>query len=391
MPATKSQQLLEQLLDPEVADALWKTIPAFHMRDRSRWDGVIKRSKNKRLVAGLKRLSVMPFRNFEESATLLKFCLKEMPQVEAQCEAKNDSPKKQLCALLRSFVVMALQGRSLYPYDPIALGTRVLRIINGTSRCSKQFKLLADVLTDPNDGTPRAGWNTVVSKSSRRLIEHETELGLHWFDGFVAAKHKLNEYCEKVTRNRQFREDWQNIKSSFQVASYQGAFGVIWPSWNKDTAAPATLNPDTEIGRFFVVFDFFCWKWFLSGMCDDTAFVETPRYRLTPVGTEIFIPGYLSLDAHRDVLWKRVLELHRARGVPRQGAKLTNNRKQRNVQLKNILQAELEARKKGLRGEDRYVHLKTKAGLHRDCDDSYVHRLLHQAKQMFPASHAQPQ
>lgn len=38
-------------------------------------------------------------------------------------------------------------------------------------------------------------------------------------------------------------------------------------------------------------------------------------------GKASFIPGYWSFDAARDLDWGRILELHRARGIPRQGVK----------------------------------------------------------------------
>ena len=59
---------------------------------------------------------------------------------------------------------------------------------------------------------------------------------------------------------------------------------------------------------------------------------------------EVFIPGYLSLDPHRDILWDEVVRLHRARGVPRQGPKIAADRKQRMDFFERLLRADQEAR-----------------------------------------------
>jgi hypothetical protein len=46
---------------------------------------------------------------------------------------------------------------------------------------------------------------------------------------------------------------------------------------------------------------------------------------LTPFGTMIFIPAYWSFDPKRDVNWRAITALHKARGVAKQGAKLSAN------------------------------------------------------------------
>ncbi|PYJ30714.1 MAG: hypothetical protein DMF24_11430 [Verrucomicrobia bacterium] len=46
---------------------------------------------------------------------------------------------------------------------------------------------------------------------------------------------------------------------------------------------------------------------------------------LTPFGTMIFIPAYWSFDARRDLNWRAITALHKARGVRKQGSKLGAN------------------------------------------------------------------
>ena len=74
---------------------------------------------------------------------------------------------------------------------------------------------------------------------------------------------------------------------------------------------------------------------------------------LTPFGTMIFIPAYRSFDPKRDLNWRAITTLHKARGVRKQGAKLGVN--QLAARLESIYAAELskEANLRKLRGEAR--------------------------------------
>ena len=138
--------------------------------------------------------------------------------------------------------------------------------------------------------------------------------------------------------------------------------------------------PNLELTRdcFQVVFDFFCWKWFRWGMKGDEPLVEKLPSTITPYGTQIFIPGSWSFDAARDVDSKKLLHLHRARGVSKQGVKLAANRQNRAGQLARLKQANEAARRQRLRCEARYAFLKEQAGLSPLTDDAQVRRMLRQ-------------
>jgi hypothetical protein len=77
--------------------------------------------------------------------------------------------------------------------------------------------------------------------------------------------------------------------------------------------------------RFHAVFDVFCQRWHLYGMRGDRPLLLKLTANLTPFGTMIFIPAYWSFDPKRDLNWRAITALHKARGVPRQGPKLRAN------------------------------------------------------------------
>ncbi len=99
---------------------------------------------------------------------------------------------------------------------------------------------------------------------------------------------------------------------------------------------------------------------------------------LTPFGTQIFIPGFWSLDPTRDINWAKVTRLHRARGISRQGEKLIENRKALAKLIEKVVAADRTARRQGLRGEARYVFIKKSAGLSVEMDNAEIRHYLRQ-------------
>jgi len=77
--------------------------------------------------------------------------------------------------------------------------------------------------------------------------------------------------------------------------------------------------------RFHAVFDVFCQRWHLYGMRGDQPLLLKLTANLTPFGTMIFIPAYWSFDPKRDLNWRAITALHKAREVPKQGPKLSAN------------------------------------------------------------------
>ena len=101
-----------------------------------------------------------------------------------------------------------------------------------------------------------------------------------------------------------------------------------------------------------------------------------PSVNLTPYGTQIFIPSYLSFDPRRDLDLGAIAALHRARGVPRQGAALAEGRRLRLAKATAVARADQTARRRGLRGSARYDFIRRTAKLHPDTDEAHIRRLL---------------
>lgn len=107
----------------------------------------------------------------------------------------------------------------------------------------------------------------------------------------------------------------------------------------------------------------FCWKWYLWGMAGDEPLLLKTSVNVTADGTQLFIPGYLSLDSKRDFAFNRINQVHRARGsVKKQGAAFAESREQFEKLCKAARAAEREGRRQGLKGEALMDYVMEKVG-----------------------------
>lgn len=334
------------------------------------------------LVTDLRRLWLLPFADVRAGADLLLFRAGELRDLRRAFAQTNDREGLRLCALFELLVGMALQGFSVIPQNPAHLAQQVAEALRLPGRHRAPLRPLLELLTDETTHQSRTGLNTAEAADPEAIIEseHERREGLMertWKAGF-----KYHDFAAAVPGHPEFQRDWHQLKDGFAVAQYADPDGIIRRSGLQEGNWRRPVGSDLarEESRFRVAFDFFCWKWFLYGMRGDEPLVQKLACTLTPFGTQIFIPAYWSFDPKRDLNWARILRLHRARGVARQGAKLNSGRRQRREQLHRLAQAATEARRRGLRGEARYTFLKRAAGLTQRTDDAQVRRMLREAR-----------
>ena len=97
---------------------------------------------------------------------------------------------------------------------------------------------------------------------------------------------------------------------------------------------------------------------------------------LTPFGTMIFIPAYWSLDPKRDLNWRSFTALHKARGVPKQGSKLSANQLAACSEAIRAANLAKEADALKLKGEAWASWMREKLKLDPRTDDRQVRRIL---------------
>lgn len=351
------------------------------------YDAVAKRARlpaaaRQDLADCLRGVRLLVFVDFEAVAELLVFKFAELPALKERLAAAQESAGLRLVALFEYLLEMAMQGNSLFPQSPARLAAVAREALKSGRFDEARLAPLAELLLDPQTGAPRAGANAAMAADLDVVIlsEHQRREGMtEWA---WKSEQKYQDYRQEVLDHPEFQADWAALGRRFNLVRQRDSHGIIRRSpipegnWQRLTHPP----PPAAGEPFQVAFDFFCWKWFLYGMRGDEPLPEKLFVTLTPSGTQLFIPGYWNLDPHRDIRWKAVTRLHRARGLAKQGPKLAANRRQRHDQLRRLLIAEGEAKQRGLRGEHRSSFLKQQAGLAAETDDRQVRRLIAEAK-----------
>lgn len=150
-----------------------------------------------------------------------------------------------------------------------------------------------------------------------RESEHLVHEGRFKF--YLRAQEKYDEYLFYLEQSKDFQIEWSLLKGAFpgSVIGKKIINRSLLPERNWARGPGAQFKGKAQ--QFQALFDFLCWKYYLWGMDGDVPFLLKTSVVFTPYGTPLFIPGYLSLDFKRDVDFSRVMRLHRARGIARQG------------------------------------------------------------------------
>jgi len=334
------------------------------------------------LLTGLKRAWLLPFADVPLLTDLLLFQYAQLPAIRTRVADRQQLNDERLCALFELMVSMSLQGFSPFPQNPAQLAQQIKQALEFPERNRDHLLPLVELLIDSASGQPDMGLNNaqVADPEFIILCEHERREGLP--EGAWKAPFKYTEFQERLRDNAGFKKDWQTIKTRFEIKNLCDRDGIIRRTKLEEGNWRQPISSDLSRANqnFQVVFDFFCWKWFLYGMKGDEPLVQKLAYSMNPYGTMIFIPGYWSFDPKRDLNWDKILRLHRARGIGRQGPKLGAGRQHKSAQLKKLLAAEAAAKRMKLKGQSRYSFLKEKSGLTQQTDDAQVRRMLRDAR-----------
>ena len=333
------------------------------------------------LTRALERLWLLPFHRYDTCAPLLLFFHAELPALERRFHARRDADGTALCGAFRVMTEILLQGVAVFPGEPHYLAGQLMAALQSPVPESRRYVLpFARLLATATGG--QCGGNRFLADDPDAIAIHEHHARQGRYEGIVASAHKYDAYVRQLEGTPQFWREWGELKAAFTRLAFWDAAGIVRRSplsernWERG-GLPNFKNPAE---RFQTAFDVFCWKWFLYGMeraapCD-RPLVQKIICTFGPYGTTLFIPGYWSFDAARDLDWKALGKLHKARGVPRQGEKLEQNRVELKEQAKHAQAADRDAKKLGLRGEQRYSFIKLKAGLDLRTDDAHIRKLL---------------
>jgi hypothetical protein len=323
---------------------------------------VMERSKSgssSSLQSDLKRLGALAYHRLENSQDLVR----RFHRFRKTNRADFDQLKK-----LYDWLFVPI---TLWPIDIEGLFRTAVDRAAAGRRVDKTTLLLIDLLPLlPSDKTQRA------------VSEHEHSVQHGNYEPLIRARHKYDQIESQLAGDPTFQAHWNSIKAHFDVTRFTDHKGIIrrrliaersmrdhWPfHWTK------TAN------RFHAVFDVFCQRWHLYGMRGDRPLLLKLTANLTPFGTMIFIPAYWSFDPKRDLNWRAITALHRARGVPKQGPKLSANQMSAREESINARRLWREAAARKLKGEARISWVLQKLNKDLRTDERQLRRILAKAR-----------
>jgi hypothetical protein len=262
---------------------------------------------------------------------------------------------------------------TLWPIDFAGLGSHVCEHIKSGKRLKREVAFALKQLRElPSEKTQAA------------ISEYEQLVERGNYEPFLRAAAKYSAQERDLLMNSVLKEEWVALKKMFAVESYKNRNGVIRRSMVQErNFRPAwEAKPQTPRERFQMAFDAFCFRWNLYGMEGDKPLLLKLSVNPTPHGLMIVMPSYWSFDPKRDLDWPKINKLHKARGVLRQGPKMSGGRVERHEQARRALAASHEAGNRNLKGADRFEFIAQKIGLRAGTESRTIRRLIKEGRSL---------
>ena len=312
---------------------------------------------NQNLQSDLQRLRSLAYHRSEWGAALIR--------------KLHALPKKtrlhQDFKLIEKLHHWLLSPVTLWPVNLDTIGHRVVESLRKGKPLDQGTRLSLELLAEPPS-----------EEACKATAEHEHDVQRGHYEHLVHATCKFNEIEIERTLSDELVADWKQIKKLFDVKKFADHKGII----RRRLVHERSLRSDWEINwakekeQFYAVFNIFCHRWHLYGMMHDKPMALKMAVNLTPFGTMIFIPSYWSFDSKRDLKWRAITALHRARGVVRQGEKLSRNRGERRDEAERAKELMEQAKAEGLKGFKRVHWVMDQLKWDVNTDPSRLRRLL---------------
>jgi hypothetical protein len=321
------------------------------------------------------RLAKLPFCDLKDAKALLRFLFDKLPGILE----KDATPDTHLLAEAFAWTCFAFwQCGSAFPSFPENYATCLHQALKQSAKKRSPLAMVLARLIVPANGAAdgRCGFNQLALNQPELIRGSESLIHDGRYEDYLKAKEKYDEFEDALKRSKEFKADWQQIKVSFpkQVSGKGMIHRTLIPERNWERGPGAEFGDVTKC--FQAVFDLFCWKYYLWAMDGDQPHLLKASVVFTPLGTQIFIPGYLSFDSKRDLDYRKIAKLHKARGVTRQGPGFSEGRKVTAKMKAMAKKADQEAREKGLKGDKRYAFICKQLKMLDHGDNRQVKRLL---------------
>ncbi len=286
---------------------------------------------NSSLEADLQRLQSLAYHRAQWGEALIR----KFHRLSKNIRQNPDFP---LLEKLRGWLLAPI---TLWPSNLEAIGWQAVEMFQNGRSLDQSIRLALELLVDPPS-----------EEACEAATRHEHDVQQGRYEHLIHATCKLNEIETERTLSDNLMSDWKRLRKLFDVRKFADHKGII----RRRLVQERSLRNDWDIDwrkeedRFYAIFNVFCHRWHLYGMQGDKPLALKMTVNLTPFGTMIFIPAYWSFDPKRDLKWRAITALHRARGVVRQGEKLSQNRSQRRDEAERAKRLVEQAKARGLKG-----------------------------------------
>ena len=296
-----------------------------------------------------KELSNMPFSD-ERDFPLLKFLFLELPQI------LNERHSEYVWNLANTYAFFCLnfwQARTTFVAFPETYAELLKDALKGKEDIfSHKIRAIAELTADTtSEGI--CAFNTFKFKNVQVVKDAQKIVFKGQYEDFLTdvGRAKYEEFEKKISDSEEFKRDWELIKQLYPEETK--VYGKLRRKllnergWTQDDG----VSFENSQSEFEAIFELFCWKYYLWAMDGDKPYIMKPSVNITPLGTQIFIPSYISYDAKRDFNHGKISRLHKAKGTQKQGVAFTESRIRLAKLKKLAFEAETEGRKNNLKGD----------------------------------------
>ncbi|MDB6027694.1 MAG: hypothetical protein JWM68_3917 [Verrucomicrobiales bacterium] len=261
---------------------------------------------------------------------------------------------------------------SFWPVDVAGIAAHTCKELQAGRPLSQRLRFTLDLL---HRFPPQLAQELVAA--------NEKNVSLGEYKQFVRSNAKFEAHEKRILSNPLLQRQWEKIKAMFPVHLYvdtRRGPGIVRRRMicERNFKTEWDYICDTDYAEFQTIFDSFCWFWGLYGMEGDKALILKLTVNVTPHGTLIMIPFYMSPDFRRDINTKAITKLHKLMGADRVGEKLYAMQTERDdeaCRAARACQVWLQQGKQGT-GLNRYDYIRKEAGLSRALVDRQVLRLV---------------
>jgi hypothetical protein len=310
------------------------------------------------LKAELERLSQFTFKR-------QRLCESLLIKLDGFLRAKEFRNDHEYILRLKLWI---LTPYSLWPGDFKGFGEYVCQQLDEVKTLNTRIRAILDKV------------KVMPSEAAQNIVnENEQGIGKGNYDIFLSATaHPKYNHAEfELLTNPEWLKDIEDFSSRYDLSKYISADTGMWrrvqvqernfrpEDWYFRWTDPVKIEEELA----YLEFETLCAKYCLHGIQHSKPLLLKLSVNPTAHGVMIMIPYYWSFDYKRDLNWKAITRLLKARGALRQGPAMSEYRIKRNEIARKVYLGTQESDRLGLIGDARHDFINTYAGISKKTDE----------------------